>query len=498
MTVRRAFVLVFCIMLFWKPVGPTLDPDMGWHLQTGAYILDHGIPQADVFSFTARGQAWTTHEWLSEAFMAGLYRLGGLPVLMLAFAAIVALTFILMYRRSVGKPYLAAFVTVLGAFASGPTWGVRPQMFNMLGTALFVYVVEGVRDGKLDRRAFLVLPLLTAVWANLHSGYLLGIVLLAVYVAGEALNRRFGPADARTLDWQSIRWLGAASVACFAAALLNPHGYRLWIYPFETLTSNAMQTYIDEWHSPDFHQPQFWFFGLNLLVGVVVLIKARTRPNWTDLLLFVGTGAAGLMSARHIQIFAVVAIPIIARYLLSALESTRLGDVLAPARPLPPPRRRMALFHWAIVALVALGASVDISRTVRSNAAKIARTYPEAAVDFIQAQGWEERPIFNHYNWGGYLIWRGLPVFIDGRADLYGDAFMHYYVQTLLVKPDWREALDDNGVATVLIQRGSALSAVLGESSDWREAYRDDLAQIFERIPRDDLAQNEPDAESPH
>jgi hypothetical protein len=119
-------------------VRETLDPDMWWHLRTGEYILQNGIPAQDVFTFTVPQNAWVTHEWLSQLFMWLVYLAGGLPGLILFFAALIALTYWLLYLACAGRPYLAAFIVLLAAITSAIVWGARPQIFNMLLTAVFV------------------------------------------------------------------------------------------------------------------------------------------------------------------------------------------------------------------------------------------------------------------------------------------------------------------------------------------------------------------------
>ncbi len=318
LTTRRLFVAIFLLALFALAVRETLDPDMWWHLRTGQVILSDGIPNQDIFSFTVPENEWITHEWLSEIVMWLGYRVAGLPGLMLFFATIVAATFWLVYLRCDGRPYLAAFVVLLAALATAPFWGARPQMFNMLFTAAFVFLVEGYKNGQVSRRALWLLPLLTLVWANLHSGYLLGIALLLTYVAGESLGRLVSSRQKGTVDWSPVGWLFLMTLVAFLVAVINPNGPELWIYPFFTLGSNAMQRYIQEWQSPNFHLAIFWPFALLLFLGILAMIAGRRRPTATDILLFCGTAAAGLLSARHIPIFAIVSAPIISRHLLNA------------------------------------------------------------------------------------------------------------------------------------------------------------------------------------
>lgn len=480
MTTRRLFVLLFIIALFAMAVRETLDPDMWWHLRTGDFILNHGIPSHDVFSFTVSHHRWITHEWLAQVFMWLAYTAGGFTALMVTFAAIITLTFWLVYRRTPGRPYLAAFIVLLAAVASALTWGARPQMFNLLLLAAFIYVVEGVRDGRLTARAFWLLPPLTALWVNLHSGYLLGVVLLATYAAGETLRSWRDPADDHGLSPQQIRLLAAVTGLSFLAALLNPNGYHLWIYPFETLGSSAMQSYIQEWQPPDFHFAIFRPFAAMLALGVTGWVYSPRRPPLTDVLLFLGTGGAGLLSARHIPLFAIVAAPIVARSWWNVLAETRIHEALSPGSEQIPGRPARA-FNWSLLILAFLAAFVWVGVKAGGNDEAIARRYPVAAVDFLEQSGLDQERGYNRYGWGGYLIWRGIPVFVDGRADVYGDDFLLYYRQTLELQESWREPLDDFEVTYALLGKNSALATLLAASDGWRERYADDQARIFVR-----------------
>lgn len=502
LTVRRLFVALLFLSILVMAVRETLDPDMWWHLRTGQVILEEGLPRQDIYSFTVPENRWITHEWLSEALMWLGYQATGLPGLMILAAALVSLTFALVYKRCRGRPYLAGFVVLLAALASAPFWGVRPQLFNMLLTASFVFLLEGYKDGRVSRRALLSLPLLTLLWANLHSGYLLGVALLLVYLVGESLTQRLGWQSERTLTWPAIRWLAIMTGASFLAAAINPNGPELWIYPFFTLGSNAMQRYIQEWASPDFHQVIFWPFAALLVMGLLALVAGRRtvlatgdKPSaadgkppalngalsLTDGLLFAGTAAAGMLSARHIPIFAIVASPVICRQLVLALARTRLYPALAGPGQERPPGRLVALNGFLLLVALAAGAFWTLAK-MGGNEAAIAGRYPVQAVDYLVESGLADERGYNSYNWGGYLIWRDLPVYVDGRADVYGDDFLHTYRWTFDLTYRWREPLDDYDVNYVLIEHHSPLSTLLETSDQWRLDYDDDLASVFTRI----------------
>lgn len=459
----------------------TLDPDMWWHLRTGEFILQHGIPRQDVFSFTAANHAWITHEWLSQVVMWLVYRAGAFPGMIVGTAVLVLITFALIYACCPGQPYLAAFVVLLAAFTAAIVWGARPQMFNLLFTALFVHVVERVKDGRSPLWTFWLLPAAMLFWANFHSGYLLGVVLLGSYVVGEAAQRWLQKEDERTLPWPHIHRLLWVTVLCFLVAVLNPNGPELWIYPFFTLGSSAMQAYIQEWHSPDFHQTYFWPFAAMLALGVLAFVGSRRQVMATDLLLFLGTGAAGLLSARHIPLFAIVAAPIIARHGLSTLAGTKLYPLFRGALQEARPSRLMALLHWLVLATALLAAWGWVMNIIADNQTAVAAQYPVAAIDFLEANDLADARGYNSYNWGGYLIWRGIPVFVDGRADVYGDDFLFYYRQAFDVTGNWQAPLEEFSVDYVLMERGSPLTVVLAASGAWQELYQDNVAQIFVR-----------------
>ncbi len=477
MTVRRLFVWLFLCAIFAISSQATLDPDMWWHLRTGEYILQEGIPRQDVFSFSAAEHEWITHEWLSEAIMWVVYQVGGLPALILFFAGINTLAFWFVYQRCAGKPYIAAFTLLLSAFASSIIWGARPQMFNILFTAVFIFIIEGVLRGKLSSRALWWLPPLTAIWANLHSGYFLGVALAGSYALGAAMQRSLAKDDSAPV-WQLIRQLGLMTVLSLLAAALNPNGAELWIYPFLTLGSGAMQSYIQEWGSPNFHIAVYWAFAALLFLGVLSWAFSRQKPTWIDIGLLLGTGAAGLLSVRHIPLFALVAAPIVCRHLTDAIAQMPAFSALL--RPTDSASGSKAL-NWTLALLFTAVAMLWAGSVVAQNNDKIEARYPVAAVDYIENQGMAEQRGYNSYNWGGYLIWRGLPVFVDGRADVYGDDFLRTYRQTFDPQPNWQEPLDQYDIDYILMERGDPLTTLLTASVDWREAYQDEIAQIFVR-----------------
>lgn len=487
MSVRRLFEALFLVALFAMAVVETLDPDMWWHLRTGEYILAQGLPYEDVFSFTVPDYAWITHEWLSQVFMWVVYDIGQFPALIIVFAGLIALTYWLVYLVCDGRPYLAAFITLLAAIASSVVWGTRPQIFNMLFTAVFVFIIERTKKGKAPRWLMWTMPIMMIFWANAHSGYLLGVVLLGTYMVGEALQQKFGKDTERTLSWPQIRDLTIVTILCFLIAAVNPNGIAIWGYPFETLGSPSMQQYIQEWQSPNFHVVMFWPFAVMVGVGALAMIFSNKTPTFSELLLFAGTAAAGFLSARHIPLFTIIALPVVTHHLTVVVANSPASSLVTIPDPaqMQKPARVFVVINWFILIAAIFGAVVWTGNTIANNEEEIASIYPVKAVDFLEENGWADGKGYNSYNWGGYLIWRGLPVFIDGRADVYGDEFIFYYLQAFELHEDWQEPLDDYEIDYVIMETGSPLNTLLAVSPEWEELYQDDVAQILVRVDGD-------------
>ena len=120
-------------------------------------------------------------------------------------------------------------------------------------------------------------------------------------------------------------------------------------------------------------------------------------------------------------------------------------------------------------------------QTVIENEDEIAAHYPVAAVDYLEKAGLAQQRGYNSYNWGGYLIWRRIPVFVDGRADVYGDAFLHEYRRTFDPQPGWRVPLDSYEISYVLMERASPAGVLLSATGKWQQVYADDVAELFVR-----------------
>ena len=248
-----------------------------------------------------------------------------------------------------------------------------------------------------------------------------------------------------------------------------------------------LQDFIQEWQSPDFHRLEVQVFIWLLLATFGALALGRRRVDLTDLLVFGGFTFLALVAGRNISIAALLAPPLITRHVAAALADLparrpRLAAVLNP----PPAPNRFPLLNWALAGVVGLAVLVKVADVSSARVSDIAlrRLAPADAVEFI-ARTQPPGPLFNSYNWGGYLSWRlypQYPVFVDGRTDLYQNDLLTAYLRTARGEAGYADLLNAYGINLVLIETGSPLLARLDQTAEWRSLYSDAMATIYQRI----------------
>jgi hypothetical protein len=475
----RIFLAVLFLGIFGMAARNITDPDVWWHLKTGQFIAEHqSVPHTDPFSYTRAGQPWVAHEWLSELFLYELQRTTGSSGLILTFAAIVCAAFFLLYLRCGNTPYVAGAATFLAAWTTAPLWGVRPQIISLLLTSLWLLILD--RSERYPRVLWWTLPL-TLLWVNLHAGFAVGLALSAFFFAGGLIERALGcaPQSALRLQMQVL-------ILFFDVLIvpLNPNGLRMFVYPIETLRSAAMQKYIAEWASPNFHRGEYLLFLLLVLVTFAAISWSRRRVRPRDLLLLLVSFYAGLCSIRLMPLFVLIATPLICQRLGNWPRSSSQA-----LRQLPVQGFRTFLNAVIVLSMVTF-VGIHAAQVIRNEPLTEMRHFPAGAVSFLQRHP-PAGPIFNDYDWGGYLIWKLYPstrVFIDGRADLYAGPtcgqlkdgwLLDQFADTYQFKGGWQTDLERWDIRTALVPPDSALAVGLRGAPGWSIIYEDSQAMIL-------------------
>jgi hypothetical protein len=473
----QALLLLLIPTMFFiatRPFFANTDPDYWWHVRTGQYIYETGaLPRSDAYSYTRSGAPWVTHEWLTELLLYVVTRWGGYVAAAAFFGVITGLTWLIVYLtcRRQGMGQVGATVLMLWGFVmSLISLNVRPQGMTTLFLALCVLILTLYRQGV--QKPLYLLPPLFAIWVNMHGGYAIGLAVIALAVAGQIVETWSGRSTA------ALRPLLLAAVFAAAATLLNPHGLAALTYPFSYAgAGNASMLYIEEWQSPNFHLSYYLVFAASLVTAMVLGLKQRPL-GMVEVLWVVVFSFLALRSIRHLALYAVVVMPLIGARL--GLELPIFRRTLQEWR-----NKGILALIWPamIIGALALVANPDRPLKLQFGAEPTSTTYPEGAVQYLREHEITGN-LFNEYVWGGYLIYQLYPeyrVFIDGRADVYGDAFVDTFAQVASLRPTWRKVLDDYDVDVILVREQSVLAVALMDRQDWQDVYTDNIARLFVR-----------------
>jgi hypothetical protein len=480
------------------------DCDTGWHIRTGEWIIANGwVPVRDVFSFTKPGAPWFAWEWLSDVLFAKLNAFGGLQTVVMFAMLLLCVTFgtlFLLVRRK-SNPFVAVAITMLTGAASSIHWLARPHLFTLLFLVLFYAGLEQVEDGRtrvLGVPILAAFPVVTVLWTNLHGGFFVGALMILAYGGGEVLRGFFSPNTAdRQLAWHKARNYFLSGLACLAVSLINPYTYHLHVHMAQYLRDPWNSQHIVEFLSPNFHNPTAIYFETMLVLAVATSIWNLRRGRFTEALLMAVWAHGGLLAARNIPIFVIVAAPPVAAAMQQWLLRLPELNVAAWLRTAAIKFNRVAketgqtdaMARWHLVSILGLllvAAVVYSPHPPKKFRAEFDPTYyPAGALATLRSD--PAGRVFTHDEWGDYLIYRLYPahkVFVDGRSDFYGDDFEDKYSDVLRVKYGWEKTLSGFGVDTILMPPDAPLSGALKESSRWHVVYDDGIALVFRSVSR--------------
>lgn len=463
---------------------PPLDTDTYWHLAAGEWqVQNRAVLMQDVFSSTRFSEPWVNHSWLSQYLIYGAYAAAGDLGLALFTAVIAVVGMAFVWAQCEADPIIAALTVVLASASAAIFWSARPQMLSFLFSSIVLYLLWLYEVRQIDR--LWLVPLLMMIWANVHAGFAIGFVLLVLFTIGTGLNWLISGLDVEEpLTFRRVlRPVVIGLVSAFAVSL-NPYGPRMLLYPFQTVSIEALQQFIQEWAVPNFRSPQVWPFVWLLLGTFAVSSLSSARTRLTNLVMLVGTAYLALMSARNIAVFSIVAAPILARHAQILLQDLHL--TLKTNRL--PGRGGFAVLNIVLIALAIMGAGAKTIYEMQPErlAQLRASRLPISAVEHLSGDD-VQGAMFNSYNWGGYLIWAldDLPVFVDGRTDLYGDEILSPYLTMYLNDGDSMALLDQYTINTIVVETFSPIGVDLASNEDWMVVYDDDLAVVLERkVPR--------------
>lgn len=477
------FVTLFLCLSLYQGNGLLGDGDTGYHIRAGEFMLaTASIPQQDIFSFHSPPIPWTAHEWLSEVIMALVHRSLGLTGVVVFFSFLISLAYFLLFRTICTERnniILALSIVLLVILSSMLHWLARPHIFSYLLIVVWYFILNAYQCE--DKNYLWVLPLLMLLWVNLHGGFIIGFILLGVYLTGDLIQSFTAQDEKKGLYMKKVMNLASITTFCLLMSLINPFGYHIMLFPLETVSNKYLMDHISEFISPNFHEPTPFKYLLFLMVAIFAI--SREKLDTIALLLTIVFLNMALYSARHIPLFAIVIAPILLRQggrilnertgkfaELLKRESEAIAAIDKTARG----------YLWPIGGILFV---VFLASSGRLEYKFDAKSMPVAAVEFLKREP-IKGSMFNNDEFGDYIIYAAWPdykVFFDGRSDMYGVERLKEYIKVIHIEEGWEKVLKKYNIDWIFFDTNSLLSRIILENNDWRLIYSDKVANIFVR-----------------
>ena len=476
------FLVVFLVLVF-SPAGKNMlaDADTGYHIRAGEYILEHReVPKYDIFSYHSPPVPWTAHEWLSEVVMAVLHELAGITGVVVFFSFLISLTYALLFRflRIYERNIVIDVLIVLLALVSSQIhWLARPHIFSLLLMVVWYRILDEHQSDR-ENRLYL-LPVIMLLWVNLHGGYLTGFILAGVYFLGNLIRYVRSKEEERERVFRKVRLLGYSLVACLLLSLVNPYGYRILFFPFQLIMRSHIIDNVNEFLSPNFHNPMPFKYLLLAFVGILSI--SRKPLDFVEVIFVLLFMNMALVSARYIPLFAIVTAPVLSRQagsLVSGfpenrwvaslkMRGGRIASIDASAKGYGWTAAGMLM----VVYLVAVG-GIEFRFDGKFK--------PVAAVEFLKNEHIDGH-MYDNDEFGDYLIYATYPrykVFFDGRSDMYGTERFKEFQKIMIFDSGWESIVEKYDIRWFFIGSDSVLTRYLLQMPEWKLIYSDNVANI--------------------
>ena len=454
--------------------GLLMDADVGWHIRTGEFILDHhSVPHHDLYSFSKPGADWYAWEWLADIVDGALHRWAGLKGIVLAYGVLLALFCTTLLRRVAAARsslFPMLLVTMLGVGAASVHFLARPHVFTLVLLSLSMGLIE--RDRRQPSARLWWLVPMALVWTNLHGGFLVLVAVLGLAAVGAAFEAFLEREDKGCMDWQPALRYGALAAACFAVSFVNPYGWGLHQHVIAYLRSDWIKNAIQEFQSPSFRSENMLQFEALLFLGLMTagnfLRRRRViEPLWIGFFSYLA-----LSGARHVPIFAIVTVPLIAAEITSwwdaacagAKKSSVLGILNKMSLDMMAGFRRSTLWPAVFVLVLAFPATPVVWPKDFPDLA-----FPAKIVHAHQTEILHSR-LLTTDQWGDYLIYLNpqQKVFVDGRSDFYGQEIGDQYIRVTNGAWDWHKIMAQYNFDLALLPVELPLAQLLKLQADWR------------------------------
>ncbi len=499
---KRAFAGFVLSFLLFQASHTVADPDLWGHVRFGRDIIEAGrIVQDDPYSYLTAGQRWINHEWLAELNFYLAYYHAGATGLVIFKTALAMLVYGLAYRRLCRaglSPWTAGLLMlpVLATTLLGMSM-LRPQMFTYLLFLLTLLVLDEAERGGF--KWLWTMPLVMALWVNLHGGVLAGIAVLGVWCGVHLcwrwvrLSASPSPNSARPRASPTVTVI-VGGLLSLVALLANPYGFELIAFLLRTATVPRPE--VPEWHPISFGGMEDYVYLMMLVLGLGAIALSR-RPRRPALLaVFLVTALLPWSAYRHVPLFALAFVVLAGEHLADLWSRWTAQSVDEALSLVTPPDeakslvyRKSALASWLLALGLAVGSVVLLALAVphfraihlgpRHNV-----PYPTRAVALLKASGVKGNLVIL-YDWGEYALWHldpNVKVSMDGRREtVYSDAIYAEDMAFRYGRPNWDAVLKRPETDMALVSKAFVSFQLMKGLGDWELVYEDPLCGLFAR-----------------
>ena len=382
-------------------------------------------------------------------------------------------------RANEGNIFVDIFLIVLVLITSQIHWLARPHVFTFLLLMVWYYVIESFQN---DRKNLLyLLPLVMLLWINLHGGFILGFIIIVIYIVCNLWKLYISKNTDKVLYKRKVKYFFFATIASVLVSLANPKGLHTLLFPFEVVSNRLIMDNYGEFLSPNFHSVPFIPFKYFLLLMIAFLGAFKEKLNPIEIFLIIIFTNMALFSQRYIPLFAIIVAPILSRHGNVYLHNlnNKFSDLTINKAKIQESIDKSARgYIWPIIAIIIV---VGLAASNRIEFKFDEKIKPVNAVEFIKKE-YIPGNMFNNDEFGDYIIYRAYPqykVFYDSRADIYGNEKLKDYLDVTNMRRGWEKILEKYNTNWIIIEAYSPLSQYLNMTKNWRLIYSDSVAAIY-------------------
>ena len=442
--------ITFGLMVFLRS-----DPDALWHFSAGKYMVDHHqILTHDVFSWYLAGKYWMSHEWLFEVIIYLYYSIfSDKYLIVFSLVNVLGLLLLIYYtnkddiiKNKVFSLFWLTFSIIIGPYIVG-----RPQLISYILLALTIYLLKDLYDNK-DSKKIYFLPLIGIIWSNVHGGSSnLIYIYTFIFMICSLFTFKFSKLESTRKSKKQILTYLIIGLLCMLTININPHGFKMFLYPYQNLNDSFMVNNITEWRATSLAiTADLFYVGFVFFIFMVMLLSKK-KIRLLDFIIFLSVVFLGFRSVRFWAYTYIIMSYFIYYYI---------------------PKRKDDPGTQEIIMLISIGLLIVFGlsyKNIYKNTHKL--NISEKMINRIKYE--KPKRLYNVYDLGGELIYNDIKVFIDGRADLYSKYNFMDAVNISRLGGDFKERIKYYNFDYLLVNSDFQLQYYLNNSDEFELIYSD-------------------------